>query len=127
MKTCSRLFALLLCAGLAAVPLRALDWERSLIETKPEAGAEVVRVQFPYRNSSGQTVHILGVSTSCGCTEAAIDSSEVAPQSAGVLHVLFTIGQRSGRQEKIITVTTDDAKQPQQLVLKVALPEKPRQ
>lgn len=113
-----------LCAGLAALPLHALEWERTLIEAKPAAGSEVVRVQFSYRNASEKVVRILGVSTSCGCTEASADASEVAPRGAGVLHVLFTIGQRSGPQEKVITVATDDAKQPVKLVLKVALPEK---
>jgi hypothetical protein len=113
------LFALV---TLPAMPVRALEWTRELITLTPEKGATVVRTQFEFTNRSMRPVQVLGVSTSCGCTEANIATSEIAAGASGTLDVLFTVGNRSGLQEKEIVVTTDDAKEPKRLQLKIQLP-----
>lgn len=114
-----------LIAAILAVPARALEWDRKLIEMTPEKGAEVVRARFEYKNTGTKTVQILGVRTSCGCTEATTEASEVAPGASGTVHVLFTIGSRSGLQEKEITLLTSESNQPTRLTLKVQLPDDP--
>ena len=115
------LLALLSCA--IAGSACALEWSKTEISATPDPGAEVVRMKFEYKNTSKKRVQILEVKTSCGCTEATPDSSAIAPGESGAVHVLFTIGKRTGLQEKEITLLTDDSNVPVRLMLKVKLPE----
>jgi hypothetical protein len=112
----------LLLALAALVPGRALEWKKTQIAAAAERGAEVVRTRFEFKNASKSAVHILGVTTSCGCTEATPTSSEIGPGERGALDVLFTIGKRTGLQEKEITVLTDDSNVPTRLKLTITLP-----
>jgi hypothetical protein len=107
---------------LLASSARALEWDKMAISTTPEPGAEVVRAKFEYRNPAQKTVRILEVRTSCGCTEATPTASEVGPGGSGTMFVLFTIGARSGLQEKEIIILSDDSNVPTRLTLKVNLP-----
>lgn len=122
-RCCTVFFAALL--GLLAVPsARGLDWEKTQVALTAERGADVVRTKFDFKNSSRKTVHILEVRTSCGCTEAAISSSEIPAGESGTIRVLFTIGNRTGLQEKEIFLVTDDAATPVKLRLAVTIPGK---
>jgi hypothetical protein len=123
MNNRSAFFTAMLSLLVLAGPMQALEWNTMLISTKPEHGADVVRTKFEFKNTSKIAVHILGVTTSCGCTEATPSTSEVKPGESGAIDVLFTIGQRTGLQEKDITLLTDDSKVPVRLKLKIALPE----
>jgi hypothetical protein len=114
------LIVLLTFAGVDSA--RALEWDKTLISTVPEPGVAVVRTKFEYKNSSKKIVHLLEVKTSCGCTEATPDSSKIAPGESGAVYVLFTIGKRTGLQEKEITVLADDSNVPTRLKLKITLP-----
>ncbi len=111
---------------LGVASARALEWEKTEIVTTPERGAEVVRARFEFKNTAKQRVRVLEVRTSCGCTEATPTASEFAPGESGTLWVLFTIGTRTGPQEKEIVVLSDDTKVPTRLVLKVNLPPPPK-
>jgi len=115
------LFLLMLLAGSRA-PLVALEWKQTAVTLTPKPGADVVRARFEFTNASAKTVHIVDVATSCGCTDAAVTSTDVAPGATGSVFVLFTIGQRTGPQEKEITIRSDDAPEPTKLILKVILP-----
>jgi hypothetical protein len=128
MKTPARLARLVflgtLLGSLVAPSARALDWEKTQVALTAERGADAVRTKFEFKNSSKKTVHILEVRTSCGCTEAAISSSEIPAGESGSIAVLFTIGNRTGLQEKEIFLVTDDAATPVKLGLKVTIPGK---
>jgi len=112
-----------LLACIALTPLRALEWAATQVSAQPERGADVVRTKFEFKNTSKESVQILGVTTSCGCTEATPTTSELKPGERGSLDILFTIGSRTGLQEKEITVLTSDSRVPIRLRLKIALPE----
>lgn len=104
-------------------PLRALEWATTQLTAKAERGADVVRTKFEFKNTSKAAVQILGVTTSCSCTEATPSTSELKPGESGALDILFTIGSRTGLQEKEITVLTSDSRVPTRLKLKITLPE----
>lgn len=108
-----------------AVSARALEWKKTELFLVTEPGAEFVRTKFEFTNTAKKSVHVLGVTTSCGCTEAWPSSSEVRAGDSGEIHVLFTVGKRSGLQEKEIVVATDESKEPTRLVLKIKLPDAP--
>ena len=61
---------------------------------------------------------------SCDCLTAAASKEAFAPGEMGTVRVEFTVGGRSGRQEKYVTVTTDDpAEQPVSLLVVIEISE----
>ena len=91
----------------------ALEWTDKEISVEVQRDLQKeVRAKFEFRNTGPKTVTILGVTTSCGCTVANPESSTVASGDKSNVQALFTIADRHGRQEKIITVETDDPENP---------------
>ena len=89
-----------------------LAWEKTELELHPAAGDATAVGSFKYQNKGDKTVHIASVHTSCGCTTAGVVKNDVAPGEKGEITATFNIGERTGVQQKTVTVTTDDAKQP---------------
>jgi hypothetical protein len=107
------------CAGSAF----ALEWNERQLSLKPEPGATEVRGKFDFKNSTGAVVHIVDLTTSCGCTVARTASPDIAAGASGTINFVFTVGKRSGLQEKKIFVQTDESPDPVVLELKIQLPE----
>lgn len=101
----------------------ALDWKSTTLSvtTKPfQVSQEVV---FEFTNRGSKPVAILELETSCGCLLAQADLKLYAPGMAGKITGKFTVGDRSGLYERIITVVTDEPDSPVRLSLKVEVPE----
>lgn len=124
MKIRIRVAVVLLLLSTIVLPVFALEWDATSIARTPPSGAEVVRVEYRFRNPSGKMVHITGITTSCGCTEANVDDTAIRAGAAGVVKVLFTVGRRAGMQRKSIYIQTDERSEPTELELIVELPEK---
>ena len=122
MKT-SRWLPLLITLGLAAPVAFALDWSTKLISVTPEVGAPEVWAKFEFKNAGRAPVQIMGITTSCGCTEATPSATTIAAGGTGAIYVLFTVGSRSGLQEKKISVQTDESPDPVTLEFKIKLPD----
>jgi hypothetical protein len=105
------LSAIILC-GLTA---RAeLVWEKTEIELHPAIGDPTAVGVFKYQNKGDQPIHFKSAPrTSCGCTVAALQKNDVAPGEKGEITATFSIGDRTGLQQKTITVDTDDPQKPQ--------------
>ncbi len=81
-------------------------------------------VTFPFHNAGAQVVTIRTIESSCGCTIAQIDRKVIAPGEDGELVAVFTPSERVGRQEKSLTVSTDEPGiGPVLLWLKIQIPE----
>src|SRR5207253_11401364 len=101
----------------------ALDWttkERSIKAAPLQKTAETV---FEFTNTGAKTVTILGVDTSCDCTEAAPSAQTIAPGANGRITARFHLGDRQGAFDRMITVTTDDAPEPVMLRVHLDVPE----
>lgn len=119
------LFVTVLTAALVVPIARAdLVFEQSTIELHPAIGDEKAVAHYKYQNKGDKPVAIKNVSTSCGCTAAtAGGKTSAAPGEKGEVTATFSVGDRIGKQEKVITVVTDDPKQPvTQLHLTVLIP-----
>jgi hypothetical protein len=53
------------------------------------------------------------VSSSCGCTVAKPEQNEIPPDGSTAIHAVFDLKGRSGKQEKTITVYSNDPQEPQ--------------
>lgn len=68
-------------------------------------------------------MHFTSLRLSCDCLSAAASNTSFAPGATGTVRSEFTVGGRQGRQQKSVTVTTDDpADQPVTLWLVVDIP-----
>lgn len=100
----------------------ALVWARTEVSLTAEPGQARSEAVFPFRNDGAKPVTITGVESSCGCTTARLTKTTYAPGEGGEIHATFEFGARTGRQQKILTVTTDDGAAPAQLRLQVTIP-----
>ncbi|HEY1770523.1 MAG TPA: DUF1573 domain-containing protein [Chthoniobacterales bacterium] len=101
-----------LVALLAGGASAALVWENPSVDLHPAVTDQTAVAHFKYKNTGKKSVKITGVHPSCGCTTAALSKDVVGPGESGEIVATFHIGDRTGLQNKIISVTTDapDAK-----------------
>lgn len=96
-----------------------LTWEKTEVELKPKPGDAEAVASFKYENKTDKPIKITSVKSSCGCTVPALKKDVVEPGEKGELTATFKIGNRTGLQQKTVTVQTDHPAQPvTNLVLK---------
>ena len=119
-------FAMLLFF-VASKALGALKWDTRVAEIKLQRGIDVDgRAHFDCVNLGKTPVTILGITTACGCTTATPEAETIPPGQRDRVWVVFEVGKRHGRQEKQITLHTDDPDGADVvLTLKVAIAEEP--
>jgi hypothetical protein len=110
LPTKALLAALFLC--LSTMAQAQLAWEKTELDLNPAPGAEAVVATFKYENKGTTPINIKAVRTSCGCTTAALAKNTVAPGEKGEIVATLKIGDRTGMQQKTVTVETDDPKTP---------------
>jgi hypothetical protein len=110
---------------LAKLDASTLTWGKDKISTEIVAGEQAeVKATFPFKNTGDHPVTIIGAQPSCGCTTAALSKKTYAPGESGEIAVVFRPAERTGLQEKYITVTTDEPNQPAaRLLLEVNIKE----
>ena len=116
--------SVLLLFAFAGSAFGQLTWENpeQTFNAKPAEQSIVARYRFT--NTGKEPVKIVGVSTSCDCTTAAMTKTEYAPGESGEIEVKFSFGGRTGRQVNTISVTTSAAPhQPAILQLRVNIEE----
>lgn len=109
-----------------AASAQALTWESSVHEVTAGETQKSMTAAFRFRNAGSKPVRITSLMPSCDCLSANTKPANeaIAPGESGELRVEFALGGRAGRQEKTITVTTDDAPDtPTVLRLIVDIPE----
>ena len=81
-------------------------------------------MEFPFKNTGEKDVEIQSVRASCKCVTPTIGNQRVAPGEKGVVQAVMTIGNRTGLQRKMISVTTDQEGAARTvLMLEVSLPQ----
>ena len=106
-----RILTLALAALLSAfAPVPALGailhWDQTEVSLDAPPFAESVEGAFTFTNTTKQTVTIAEIHSSCGCTVPQLEKRAYAPGESGTIRAVFTLGERTGLQEKAITVTT---------------------
>lgn len=76
-----------------------------------------VEKNFTVKNGGGSLLRITGLSTSCGCTVAAVENRELLPGEETRLHVTFDPNLMSepvvGEIYRVVYVTTNDPSRPE--------------
>lgn len=105
MKT---VFAIVFSFVLAGSLSAGLKFEKYLIDESVPQGTSNYDFSFKFKNEGDSHVKITGIRTDCGCTVAKNDKNSYAPEESGEIKGVFSIGDRTGIQEKTIYIQTDD-------------------
>ena len=77
-----------------------------------------------YKNNGAKPIRFKSVKPSCGCTTVQTQQDEVPPGTKGEILARMNIGDRTGTQEKTVTVETDDPLSPTTvLTIKAIIPQ----
>jgi len=109
-----------------ATPLRAqqLQWESEDLKFNPSPTDTTVVAHFKFQNIGAADVKIASISSSCSCTTLDLTKRSIPPNELGEIIATFTIGTRTGLQEKTIMVESNDRNRPvTMLLMKVTIPE----
>lgn len=71
---------------------------------------------FSFKNTGTAPLLITNARASCGCTVPEWPKEPIAPGKSGKIDVVFNSRGKSGSQNKAVTITTNIADQPQQVV-----------
>jgi hypothetical protein len=106
-----------------------LQWETRELEFSPSVDQTQVMAHFKFQNVGQSEIKITSVSTSCGCTTAALEKDIVAPGEKGEIAATFNFGKRVGflentvvEQKTIVVESTDPESPNTSLALKVHIP-----
>src|SRR5690348_1690942 len=86
-----------------------VSWAKTLASLNEPAGAKTAVAHFQFENTNPDPIEIVDLRTSCDCTVATSTKSVVQSGETGEIVAMMTIGDRTGRQNRTITVTTDAA------------------
>ncbi len=114
MKTFLKVCALSLALPLAATATLRLDGDH--VDVKPKPEDEVAKVTFGFKNDGNKPVRILNLESACSCLSATLDRATYEPGTTGTGKAEFKVSSFVGKQEKAVTVTTDDPKQPEWVI-----------
>jgi hypothetical protein len=90
----------------------ALIWTAQQVEVAAKMGDKEAIASFPFKNTGNTSVMIRDIHSGCECTVAELTKRTYAPGEEGAIKAVFTIGARSGRHDKMLTITTDDPSTP---------------
>lgn len=92
----------------AQKPMASIEPEEYNFGTIKEG--ETASHDFTILNSGDDTLKILDVRASCGCTAVKPEKSSLPPGESTLLHVTFNSKGKHGKQTKIVYVKTNDPK-----------------
>lgn len=72
--------------------------------------------EFKFNNEGKTDLKIRKISASCGCTATSPSKRTIKPGSSGIIKATFNSAHKSGRQNKAITVITNDPKNSKQIL-----------
>jgi hypothetical protein len=86
-----------------------LAWKSDTIVLAADRGTKTVEALLQFKNNSSHPVRVVDVKPSCGCISTEMANEVFAPAETGEIKAVFTVGSKSGREEKYIEISTDEA------------------
>jgi len=121
-RCCSLTLQLLALGALLAVRAFGLEWKTTELSTRTQYFQSEIEVSFDFSNRSERPVLIRDLETSCSCLQAVSDLKSYPPGASGKITARFTVGDRQGVYERIITVVTDEPDEPRRLIVRIEVP-----
>ncbi len=97
-----------------------ITWEKSSYDFGDVIEGEKISHTFTFTNTGNAPLVITNVEVTCGCTTPkGWPRDPIAPGSTGELTVEFNSARKSGKQNKVITVTSNSAGTTNQVMITV--------
>jgi hypothetical protein len=107
-----------------AHPLHAkLEFSETIVRHKAKPTDEKMEAAFRFKNTGDAPVLIIKLGSSCGCTVPQLKKNRYLPGESGEITAIFTFGDRVGKQEKQIMVTTSESEAPLVLTMETDIPD----
>jgi len=103
-------FSKLSAAQLAKAPI--FEVEKETFEFGELKQGESVEHEFKFKNTGSSDLIIRKTQAACGCTAVTLGETVIKPGKEGSIKTKFNSAGKTGRQNKTITVTTNDPKKP---------------
>lgn len=116
-------FLPLLLAAALALPCAALEWKTDNLTVATVPFQKTQDAVFEFKNTGTKPVTLLDLQTNCDCLDAKASGKTFMPGATGTIKASFTIGERAGRYERLITLVIDEAPEPVRLLLRIDVPE----
>lgn len=95
-----------------AIGAGAIEFEKLELDFGNVWDHEMPQTLIRFTNTGTQTLKILDIRSTCGCTVPDLEKKEYEPGETGEMKVIFNPAGRSGPQTKVVTVTTDSRRTP---------------
>jgi len=105
-------------------PIKFLESEYDFGTVKEEDGPIIH--EFKFENNSTDSIRILNVKASCGCTTPGWTKEPVPPGESGFIKAQYNPRNRPGRFNKSLTITTDFNDSPIRLYIRGNVDPKPK-
>lgn len=109
--------------AIVALPAAALDWKADALTVGTVPFQKTQDVTFEFKNNGTKPVTLLDIQTNCECLDVSVDGKTYPPGAAGTIKARFTIGDRAGLYERLITLVTDESPAPVRLLVRIEVPE----
>lgn len=95
----------------AAAPVSAdapvLVFDKSVFDFGTIKQGEKVHYDFKFKNTGKTPLIVSNATASCGCTVPESPKEPIAPGAEGVIKVVFDSTGKSGKQDKVVTVSSN--------------------
>lgn len=111
MLTCGLLLATA-CIAQAQSPEPRIVVDEPTYNFGEKSNSQIIDHTFVIRNEGDMTLLIENIRSSCGCTVGKVSSREIEPNGQSEIQAKFNLRGRNGRQRSVLTLETNDPKQP---------------
>jgi len=85
-----------------------VEFENTDFNFEPVNEGDKIEHVFTFKNTGTSDLYIRKTRASCGCTAISSSTAPIAPGQTGTINAVFNTSGKSGNQNKIITVITND-------------------
>ena len=105
-----RSLSLVLALGLPSIH-GAVTWDADRVDLRTTSLDSKVTAIYQFKNTGTVNERVMSVEGGCSCTVPRNAGAVVAPGENGVIEIDFLIGDRTGLQERVVTVVTKGEKE----------------
>lgn len=98
-----------LAAAMAGHAAPVIEFEKTTIDFGKLREGEKLKVSFPFKNAGDDTLEIINLEATCGCTEVKATEEKILPGKSAAIEAVFDSTGIKGKTSKDIRVISNDS------------------